>query len=86
VGNAALPFGVLPDGGITYFVGLIADTPFSAASVHFLDDGEINFVFNVDDINTAVPEPGTAALVALGLVALQVLTPRNGKSARGRRK
>ena len=69
-GNSATPFAVLADGGIAYFVGLISTDQFNSATVDFLADGEINFAFNVDDIATAVPEPGTGMLMALGLGAL----------------
>jgi hypothetical protein len=60
-----------------HVIGLIADTPYSTASVHFLEDAEVNFLFNVDDITTAVPEPASAALLALGLTALAALAQRN---------
>jgi hypothetical protein len=66
-GNSATPFAVLPDGGIAYFVGLVSTGLFSTAQVDVAADGESNFAFNVDDITTAVPEPNTGALVALGL-------------------
>ncbi len=72
-GNSATPFGVLPDGGIAYFVGLIGTGLFSTAQVDFAADGETNFAFNVDDIATAVPEPWTALLVGFGAVSLGVL-------------
>ena len=72
-GNSDTPFSVLPDGGITYFVGLIGTGLFSTAQVDFAADGEINFAFNVDDITTAVPEPGTALLIGFGAVSPGVL-------------
>ncbi len=71
-GNSATPFQVLPDGGIAYFVGLIATDLFSTAQVDFASDGETNFAFNVDDITTAVPEPNTIVLLAFALAALGV--------------
>ena len=42
VGNSATPFQVLPDGGIAYFVGLIAMDLFGTAQVDFAADGETN--------------------------------------------
>ncbi len=71
--NSATPELVLGDGGIAYFLGLVSTDDFSSALIDFADDGEVNFAYNVDDITTAVPEPGTALLVGFGAVALGVL-------------
>ena len=70
VGNSATEETVLADGGLVYFLGIISDTPFSGATLDFANDGEVNFVYNVDSVTTAVPEPSTAVFVAMGLVML----------------
>ena len=67
VGTALATLG---DGGLVYFLGLVATTQFSSATLDFADDGEINFAYNVDDITTAVPEPGTLVLLGMGLVVI----------------
>ena len=68
-GNSATPATVLGDGGIAYFVGLTSTVPFSAALIRFQNDGEVNFAFNVDDIQFTVPEPTTFALWLAALSA-----------------
>jgi hypothetical protein len=67
----------LPDGGIVYFLGLVSADLFSAATLTFADDGEINFAFNVDDIIRAIPEPTTGILLSLGLVSFAILRRRH---------
>lgn len=56
---------VLADGGIVYFLGLTSDTPFSSATLQFNSGGQVYFLYNIDDITTAVPEPGTCGLLLL---------------------
>ena len=65
---------------LAYFIGLVSDDAFSSALIDFADDGEINFAYNVDDITTAVPEPSSVGLVALGLAVLgsAARRPRQG--------
>ena len=59
----------LPD-GIVYFLGVIDPAAsFSSASLDSFGGGGA-FAFNVDDVVTAVPEPGTALMVALGLLVI----------------
>ncbi len=68
--NSATSNGVLPDGGITYFVGLISTDSFTAAGVRFAADGEVNFAFNIDDVTYVVPEPTTLTLWLAALAAM----------------
>lgn len=75
--NSATQETTLGDGGIVYFVGLISDTLFSSATLEFADDAEINFVYNVDDIVTAIPEPGTFVLLGAALLGLTVMGRRH---------
>lgn len=60
----------LPDGGLVYFVGLVAPAPFPAVAVRYGADSAGAAFFNVDDV-TLVPEPGsgTSALTAAGALA-----------------
>jgi len=72
---------ILGDGGIVYFVGLISThTTFQVATLQFANDGETNFAYNVDDVVMAVPEPGTFALCAGGLVAVALRSRRARRS------
>jgi hypothetical protein len=73
IANAADPFAILADGGLAYFLGLTSATTFSSASLGFLDDGEVNFVYNVDDIRVGapVPEPSAALVFGLGLLVVR---------------
>jgi hypothetical protein len=70
--NSGTELSTLGDGGLIYFLGLVSTTQFSSATLDFADDGEINFAYNVDDITTAVPEPGTLPLIGIGLVVTAV--------------
>lgn len=54
--NAAAVDQNLPDGGLAYFIGLVADDPFDEVRLRF--DGGDNFFFNLDDLTYVVPEPG----------------------------
>lgn len=57
----------LSDGSLVFLLGVIdAASSFASASLDTFGGGGA-FAFNVDDIVTAVPEPGVAALAALGL-------------------
>ena len=82
-GNSATPASVLGDGGIAYFVGLTSTVPFSTAQIRFQDDGEVNFAFNVDDIQFTVPEPTT---LVLWLAALSACLAGGGAPRRPRAK
>jgi hypothetical protein len=81
-GNSATPASVLGDGGIAYFVGLTSTVPFSTAQIRFQDDGEVNFAFNVDDIQFTVPEPTTLVLwlAALSTCLAGGRTPRRPRA------
>jgi hypothetical protein len=60
----------LSDGSLVFFVGVIdPDATFTSASLDTFGGGGA-FLFNVDDVVTAVPEPGTFALFVLGLTLL----------------
>ena len=59
IGNAAAPLSVNPDGGHVYFLGRIEGTTFAQANLSFAADGEVNFVYNVDDLTTAVEAVST---------------------------
>jgi len=67
--GSGVPEQVLPDGGIVYFLGLTGGS-ISSAMVDFAADGQVNFAYNVDDIVTQVPEPGTGLLTGCGLALL----------------
>ena len=65
----------LPD-GIVYFLGVIDPAAtFSSASLDTFGGGGA-FAYNVDDVVTAVPEPGTGLMFALGLLILCPLRSR----------
>jgi len=66
-----------------YFVGLIADTPFTAATI--LGVSGISTGFNVDDLTfhrVSVPEPITLVLVLAALASVGVTRLRAGRQAR----
>ncbi len=71
---------VLGDGSSVYFLGIIDDMgSFTSASVDTVGGGF--FLYNVDDIVTAVPEPGTCLLVSAGLAWLG-MRRRSGRGPR----
>jgi hypothetical protein len=60
----------LGDGSLVFFLGVIdSGVSFASASLDTFGGGGA-FAFNVDDVVTAVPEPGVAALLGSGLLAL----------------
>ena len=59
----------LSDGSLVFFLGVVdPESGFASASLETFGGGGA-FAFNVDDVVTAVPEPGVATLVAAGLLA-----------------
>lgn len=54
VASVAAPVATLPDGGRSYFLGLVSDTGFSTADLLFANDGGIHFLYSLDEITTAV--------------------------------
>ena len=65
--------------GTVYFLGLVDDTGnFSTASIGSFCSPCGSFLFNIDDIVTArdrvqgAPEPGTLALLGLGIIGLSL--------------
>jgi hypothetical protein len=79
--NSATEELLLADGGLAYYVGIVSDTPFATATLSTDDASGVFFLYNVDDVTLAVPEPGTGALVILGLCGLAGCT-RSHRSAR----
>lgn len=86
VGNAAVEAGATNDGGHIYFLGFVSTAVniTNASLEFFTDDGSL-FPTNVDDLVVAiderqppndVPEPGTLALLAGGLLAASALRRR----------
>jgi hypothetical protein len=57
----------LADGGQVYFLGIVDPAMLAAASV---DSSAGSFLFHVDDIMTAIPEPATGLLLGSGLALL----------------
>ena len=56
----------LPDGALVFFLGVIDPAAsFGSASLDGFGGGGA-FTYNVDDIVTAVPEPGTAGMLMAG--------------------
>src|SRR3989344_4857066 len=66
--NASTVNITLGDGGLAYYLGLVSTNSFTSAAIQF-DPGAVGtFLYNVDDITTAVvPLPGTAWLLLSGL-------------------
>ncbi len=77
-GNAPVAAGTTSDGGLVYFVGLVAETPFETASIRYgHPDQAVAFLYTADDLLVAqagvteIPTLGTWGLAALaGALAL----------------
>ena len=54
VSNLASPLYRLADGGYVYFLAQLAGVPMASASLVFAGDGEINFLYDIDDVMTSV--------------------------------
>jgi hypothetical protein len=70
--NDAVADALVRDGS-AWFLGLVETDPgssFASATLRGVAAGGAYLAFSVDDITTAVPEPGSAALVLSGLAAL----------------
>jgi hypothetical protein len=76
--NGDLEESVLPDGGLVYFVGLVAPAPFAQVAVRYGPGSDGAAFFNVDDV-TLVPEPGAGAGALVAAGALGALARRNCK-------
>jgi hypothetical protein len=81
--SASAPYETKPDGGLVYFVGLVASSSFGSASVEFANDGERNFVFSVDDVTTSVPEPTMVSGLLAGLTLLVALQRHRSRRIAG---
>lgn len=67
----------LSDGSRVFFLGIVDPTqPFTGASLDFPADGDTNFVFNLDDVVIALPEPGGAPVLGAGVLLLAALARR----------
>ena len=84
--NSGVELDILPDGGLVYFIGIVADTlPFSSAQVRY---GSLvtadNFIYNVDDITRLVersaPEPSMLVLALAGAAGLRRQRRRRSQS------
>lgn len=66
----------LADGSLVFFLGVLDDAgTFTSASLESCPACGGSFLYNVDDIVTAVPEPGLALLLGAGLALLAALRP-----------
>jgi len=88
-GNAPVPLGTTRDGGLVYFVGLVAEAPFQEVRVRYGDPaGAVAFLYTVDDLVVArasvleIPTLGTTGLLllvsllaGLGLLTLKAIRP-----------
>lgn len=67
----------LPDGGLVYFLGLVADGAFAGATLEFDAGAAEAFLFTLDDVtHVLVPEPTTLALLGGALACLARRRPR----------
>ncbi|MFI5315674.1 MAG: PEP-CTERM sorting domain-containing protein [Myxococcota bacterium] len=75
--NDAVADALVGDGS-AWFLGLVetSGAGFTSATLRGVDAGGAYLAFSVDDIRSAVPEPGSAPLVLAGLAALAVFTNR----------
>jgi hypothetical protein len=79
VGGQTLDIPGVPGGSVRSFFGFVSDTPFTSVSFR----GVANDVYGIDDVTfgaalrvPAVPEPGSVALLSLGLVGVAVARRR----------
>jgi len=65
--NSATPLSTTSDGGFVYFLGHVATTPFSQATLDFAADGDIHFVYTIDDLTAGVPTVSTSSYAGVAV-------------------